>query len=243
MDSEHVTTLDRTGGRTVSPASTGIGCACLATVDPAPLQWGAVRGPVQELPFCETVALVESAQRGDRVAVEGLFARYLPLVRRMAALSLGKTKRELIDEDDVVQEALFEAFRRLDSFEVRSPGSFKYWVGSLVENKIRDRLRRERALKRGGGEVQRLGAFSTSARLESSLADDGPTPTQEARAAELEEQIDAALLQLGDEDRRIFQMRNLCGMEYGEIASLLGTKESSARAHYSRVLGKLSFLA
>jgi RNA polymerase sigma-70 factor (ECF subfamily) len=198
---------------------------------------------VQQHSFQETVSLVQGAQSGDRNAMEELFARYLPLVRKMAALSLGRKSRDLVEEDDIVQEALLDAFRRLDSFEHRTPGSFKYWLSSLVESKIRDRLRHERARKRGEGRVEHFSTFSNSVLSESKLAGRGPTPSQEARGAELEESLETALLALDESDRRIFQMRNLCTMEYLEIASALGIQENSARAQYSRVLTKLSSLA
>lgn len=48
------------------------------------------------------------AQDGDRAALETLFTRYLPRVRRIVAARMGCTLAGFAVEDDVVQESLLD---------------------------------------------------------------------------------------------------------------------------------------
>ncbi len=64
-------------------------------------------------PLDDTLRLVARAQDEDPEALQVLFVRYLPRVRRIAALRLGHRSRSLYDFDDVLQEAMVDAFRGL----------------------------------------------------------------------------------------------------------------------------------
>jgi hypothetical protein len=70
-----------------------------------------------------TFTLVERAQAGDQEALDRLFARHLPPLRRWARGRLPKWARDLADTDDLVQDTLLQTFRRLSVFEVRGPGA------------------------------------------------------------------------------------------------------------------------
>lgn len=133
------------------------------------------------------------------------------------------------------------AFVSLDRFDHRSEGSFRNWLASIVENRIRDRWRRSTALKRGDGKVRPFSAFGSSVLSESILAGKQATPSQEAVGHETEERLEAALLALDERSRRAIELRRLCGMSYAEVAVEMGLgTESSARAMVARALARLS---
>lgn len=88
-----------------------------------------------------TLALVTQAQAGDEAARERLFARYLPRLARWANGRLPARARGAFDTVDLVQDALFNTFRRLDRLHARRGGCFQAYTRQAVMNAIRDRVR------------------------------------------------------------------------------------------------------
>lgn len=190
-----------------------------------------------------TICLVGAAKKGDRQALESLFARYLPRVRQIVALRLGQRQRKFLEVEDVVQETLYTIFRDLDRFEQTSEGSFRNWLAKCVECKIVDLARNVEAKKRGGGQVRRFGDFAGESLSGSIFAGKCPTPSQVAQAKETEERLEAALLGLPAHYREVIILRQLCEMSYGEVARALGFREeAAARKACSRALAKLKAL-
>jgi RNA polymerase sigma-70 factor (ECF subfamily) len=190
-----------------------------------------------------TSFLVDAAKGGDRRALENLFARYLPRVRQIVALRLGRRQHQFLEDDDVVQEILFTVFQDLERFEHKSEGSFRNWIAKCVECKIVDLARNAEAKKRGGGKVRRFGDFGTERLSDSIFPGKGPTPSQVAQAKETEEKLEAALLSLPAHYREVIILRQLCEMSYPEVAKALGFREEvSARKACSRALAKLKEL-
>jgi RNA polymerase sigma-70 factor (ECF subfamily) len=60
-----------------------------------------------------TLDLLERARSGDRQAMDLLFARYVPLLRRWATGRLPRWARDLADTHDLVQETLLQTFRKI----------------------------------------------------------------------------------------------------------------------------------
>ena len=204
---------------------------------PSSLHWASVEKAL----FDDTVRLVQASQGGDEAALERLFARYLPRVRQIVALRMGRKLCEIQDCDDLVQESLLVALRNLGSFEIRSEGSFRHWISRLVENRIRDAARRTGALKRGAGKERTFAAYDSSVLSDSVLAGRDPTPSQVLQGRELEERLENALLQLDERHRRVIELRRLCELEYQEIAEELGLSgASSARSLFARAMNALS---
>ena len=193
-----------------------------------------------EDPIETTLRLVASAKSGDARALNDLFERYLPRTRRIVACRMGWRLSQLEDHEDLVQETLLRVFKGLERFEARSEGSFRHWVAHCVECAIRDRARHAKRAKRGGGAEKRWGDLAAESLAESIFASDQPTPSAIVRAAELEEKIEASLLELPERYRELIVLRSLCGMSYKEIAETMGfDREATVRNAYSRALHKL----
>jgi RNA polymerase sigma-70 factor (ECF subfamily) len=88
--------------------------------------------------------LVAAARGGDRWAQEALFRRHAPLALGLAYRLLGSDA----DLEDVVQEAQFLAFSRLD--RLRDPEAFASWLAGTVVRRVRQLLRHRRMLVRLG---------------------------------------------------------------------------------------------
>jgi RNA polymerase sigma-70 factor (ECF subfamily) len=197
-------------------------------------------GETPEPDFTSTMHLVRAAQEGDARAREELFARYLPRVRQIVALRLGYKLRQLVEVDDVVQEALLRALEGLAGFAERSEGGFRHWLARCVEHEVVRQARRAGAEKRGGGRVRVFSDLETRLLHATAFAARDPTPSEHARAAELAERIETALLALPAHYRELIVLRQLCEMPYMEIARVLGfTEEVNARMAFSRARQKL----
>jgi RNA polymerase sigma-70 factor (ECF subfamily) len=187
-----------------------------------------------------TTRLVRAAQDGDTVSLDALLTRCLPQVRQIVALRMGWRLRQLVEIDDIVQEVLLDAFKSIDRFELRSEGSFRNWLARCVEREVIDALRTESRKKRGGGEVRRLADLDVAFLGSSIFGADYDSPSDHARARELAERLEDALLEMPDHERDIIVMRALCGMSYAELAVELGiSRENTLRVAYSRALRKL----
>lgn len=194
----------------------------------------------REITFAETTRLVASAQNGSSECVEQLFQRYLPRVRQMVALRVGRRLAELESCEDLVQETLLEAFRNLEEFEHRTIGSFRNWLAMIATNRVRGRARREATLKRGSGNERRFSDYESRVLTDSVFAGREVSPLESAAESELAARIEAAMLELAEPDRRVIELRRIAEMSFEEIAAELNLgSEASARAQFARSLRRL----
>src|SRR5262245_49123460 len=88
-----------------------------------------------------TFTLIERARAGDPQALEWLFTRHRKPLQRWASGRLPKWARELSDTNDLVQETLLHAFKRIGEFEPRRVGALQAYLRQAVLNRIREELR------------------------------------------------------------------------------------------------------
>lgn len=163
--------------------------------------------------------LVAAYQGGEERAAAALVERHAPAVARFL-YSSGADPGEL---DDLVQEALFRAFRRLASW--RGESGFRSWLFSIAANLFKDERRRRR-----GRTVLPL--------VESDL----PTAAaadEEHAAVEAEDRIREGLADLPRLQREVFLRRVQGGESYEAIALVLGTTPGAARVHYHHAVKRL----
>ena len=98
--------------------------------------------PSAEPPLDSTLELLTRARHGDAAAVDEIFRRSLPPLRRWARGRLPVGARGALDTQDLVQDALLGTLRQLDRFEVRHQGALQAYLRQAVLNRIRDEARR-----------------------------------------------------------------------------------------------------
>ena len=91
-----------------------------------------------------TLVLLERARAGDRQALDDLFGRYVPLLRRWASGKLPQWARDLTDTHDLVQETLLQTFKKIDTFEYRGEGALQAYLRQVLVNRIRAEFRPSR---------------------------------------------------------------------------------------------------
>ncbi len=166
--------------------------------------------------------LVAAYRAGDERAATALVRRHAPQVARFLAAS-GARPGEL---DDLVQEALFKAFRALDGWRGEAP--FRSWLCTIAANLLRDSWRR--------------GKGRQMVSIEDHDRPDTADPHAELAAQETEARVQAAIAKLPRLQREVFLLRAQQDADYEAIAAALGTTPGAARVHYHHAVKKLKEL-
>jgi RNA polymerase sigma factor (sigma-70 family) len=162
-----------------------------------------------------TIDLLARAQRGERDALERLFARFEPELRRFAHGRLPRWARDMTDTPDLVQETLLRTFKQIERFDDRGEGALRAYMRQALMNRIRDELRR--AARRPPGQP-----------LSADAPNQEPSPLEAAIGREAVDHFDAALASLNDADRELVIARVELGMSYPEIAACSGRSSANA---------------
>jgi RNA polymerase sigma-70 factor (ECF subfamily) len=165
--------------------------------------------------------LVAGYRAGDQRAATELVRRHAPALGRFL-YSSGAAREEI---EDLVQETLFRAFRRVDSWT--GGASFRSWLLTIGSNLLRDQFRKRKA---------RL------VPIEDRDIPDSADPHADLAARETEERVLRGLAGLPRLQREVFLLRVQEGSHYGEIAELLGTTPGAARVHYHHAVKRLKEL-
>lgn len=179
-------------------------------------------------PLENTASLLVRVRRGDGAARERLFARYLPVLRRWAHHRLPRSARDLRDTDDLVQDTLLSALRRLDDFEHRGEGAFLAYLRQILLNAVRDGLRRAAVRPR-------------QTTIDDQLPDPAPSALEETIGRDLVARFERALATLEPEAREAVILRVEFRFSHQQIADALGkASANTARMTVARALVALS---
>lgn len=170
--------------------------------------------------------LLERIREGDRAAFELLFEKHR---RRLAILiyyKLDSQLRRTTDVDDILQETLLRAFRGIDRFHYRTPGSFLSWLSRIAEHVLVDEARFEGRLRRDGGEKVQFRSESNPAGPEPA---DSHTPSRVLAEQEGYASLLGRLDGLPEQYREVILLGKIEGLSTAEIAERLGkSREATA---------------
>lgn len=174
-----------------------------------------------------SLSLLARAQHGDAVAMEALMGRYLPRLQRWASGRVPASARDLLDTDDVVQDALLNTFRRLGNFQPRHDGALLVYLREAVANRIRSAMRRA--------------APSVDVSIEPDGLPSGmPSPLEHAVSRQGLQRYERALTQLDENDRAAIIGRFEMGYSYDALARAMDRPSpDAARKLTDRALRRL----
>jgi RNA polymerase sigma-70 factor (ECF subfamily) len=182
----------------------------------------------QSLPSESTFDLLARARAGDAGALDPLFARYLPRLRRWASGRLPRWARDATDTQDLVQDTLISVFKQIDGFEPRREGAFQAYLRQAVMNRIRNAIRDR--MRRPDG---------TS--IDEALPSNDQSALERAIGLEQLERYEAALARLRPVDREAIVARMEMGCTYEEMAVMLDLPSAdAARKAAQRALVRLA---
>jgi RNA polymerase sigma factor (sigma-70 family) len=175
----------------------------------------AARSPGERSQLHSSLTLLERAQAGDRAALDLLVARYLPRLQRWASGRLPRWARDIADTQDLVQETLFQTFKRIERFEPRGEGALMAYLRQAILNRVREELRRAKRRP-------------TRGELGSEAEDHARSSLEEAIGQEAIERYEQALASLRQGDRELVVARIELGYTYPEMAELLHKPSANA---------------
>jgi RNA polymerase sigma-70 factor (ECF subfamily) len=164
----------------------------------------------------EEAALARRAQSGDQTAFGVLVQRYSGAVFNQAYRMLGDSH----EAEDVVQEVMLRAYRRLESFDPTR--RFVTWLLTIGSNYCIDRLRRRRM------------SWLTLDDVAFWLTSPEPGPERSALADERRATVQRALQRLPETYRGVTVLRYWHDLSYLEIAEALKLTEATVKTRLHR---------
>lgn len=173
--------------------------------------------------------LVKKSISGDVDAFEELIKGYKKMAYNIALRVL----RNKEDAEDISQEALIKVFKNIGSFNMKS--SFKVWLYRIVMNTCLDFKRKKNII-----------TYSIDKPLENDeneIMQDIPDNTynpdiviqNELESQMLYDSIDS----LDDDFRTVIVLRDMQGLSYKDIASVLSCNEGTVKSRLNRARNKL----
>ncbi len=169
--------------------------------------------------------LVERAQRGDKHAFELLVTKYQRKLIRL----LSRFIRDSTEVEDVAQEAFIKAYRALPNF--RGDSAFYTWLYRIGINTAKNYLvamgrRAPTSTSMDAEEAEELG--------ESELLQDVNTPENQMMSRQVAETVNQTLEKLPEELRTAITLREMEGLSYEEIASIMSCPIGTVRSRIFR---------
>lgn len=165
------------------------------------------------------------AKNGDLTAFNELVVEHQTLVYNLCYRMLGQAQAA----EDATQEAFVSAWRNISTFRGEA---FRPWLLRIAANLCRDELRR-----RG-----RRPSASLDTALEAGMPDppdDDPLPDDSLLTSELRGRLQAALLQLPEEQRTAIVLCDIEGLDYNEIATVMKTSLGTVKSRIARARLKM----
>jgi RNA polymerase sigma-70 factor (ECF subfamily) len=152
---------------------------------------------------------------------------------------MGGEIRSKLDSMDVVQDAFVLALQDLADFTYQDEGDFLRWMSKIVENRIRDNVKKLHADKRNiRKEVSLRNRLPTTKR--SSAGALGPiattTPSVIVSQREDLDRLDKAIEKLKPEYREAIILKKIEGLSYKEIGKRLGKSTDAVGMLVSRAM-------
>ncbi|NKY34584.1 sigma-70 family RNA polymerase sigma factor [Nocardia speluncae] len=169
----------------------------------------------------DDATLVSRARDGDVRAYEVLVVRYQGRMFRLASKMLADRG----EGEDVVQEVFLKAWRRL--YQLTDDSAFVGWMYRMTTNRCLNVIRTRRP----------------HAELDPESTESVRTDTQPEHAVQVSTQLaalNAALQELTPEQRACWLLREVDGLTYDEIASIIGISGAAVRGRIARARAQLS---
>ena len=169
--------------------------------------------------------LVERAQRGDKKAFELLVSKYQRKLGRL----LSRFIRDPAEVEDVAQEAFIKAYRALPSF--RGESAFYTWLYRIGINTAKNYLV---ALGRRAPTTTEFDSEEAENFEDGDQLRDANTPENELMSKQIAQTVNDTMEQLPEELRTAIVLREIDGLSYEEIATVMNCPIGTVRSRIFR---------
>ncbi len=175
--------------------------------------------------------LVERAQGGDKQAFDLLVIKYQRKLGRL----LSRFIRDPGEVEDVAQEAFIKAYRALPSF--RGDSAFYTWLYRIGINTAKNYLV---ALGRRAPTTTEFDADEAESFEDGEQLRDINTPESMLASKEIAATVQKAMEELPDDLRTAIELREIEGLSYEEIASIMNCPIGTVRSRIFRAREAIS---
>ena len=169
--------------------------------------------------------LVERAQRGDKHAFELLVSKY----QRKLARLLARFIRDPVEVEDVAQEAFIKAYRALPSF--RGDSAFYTWLYRIGINTAKNYLV---AMGRRAPTTTEFNSEDAESFEDGEQLRDINTPESMMMSKEIAQTVNDTMERLPEELRDAITLRELEGLSYEDIATIMNCPIGTVRSRIFR---------
>ena len=177
--------------------------------------------------------IISMCQLGDMIAFKELVKRY----QKVVFAFLYQLAPEWEDLNDLSQEVFIRVFRGIHS--LKSPHAFKSWINQIVVNIFYDELRKRPKHNKNLSIDQAFEQDDFNTEIQREIVDTSSVPEQVFSNTELKQVLQNAISQLPEQYRTVIVLRELKGLQYEEMATLLNCAIGTIKSRLSRAREKL----
>ena len=163
--------------------------------------------------------LIASCLRGNRPAQRELYERYCDAMYNVCYRMLGTTA----EAEDALQEAFIDVFDKLVTF--REESSLGAWIKRIVINHCLNALKKRKI---------RFDELTDTVKAFAAADND-----QDDDLALEVTHVKRGIMKLPEGYRQVLTLYLIEGYDHGEIAAILGIRETGSKSQYSRAKAKL----
>ena len=174
--------------------------------------------------------LIRRSTQGDLDAFNRLVEQYQRPLYNLCLRMLASAEAA----EDATQDAFIAAFRAVHRFRGAQTRGFRAWLFRIGVNACYDEMRRRRSRPSVSLDAPRDESGRTL-----DVPNPGPTLEERAQTAELGSAIQGALNTLPSDQRLAVILCDVQGMEYGEIALVMGVSLGTVKSRINRARSRL----
>ena len=174
--------------------------------------------------------LIYRSTQGDLDAFNRLVEQYQRPLYNLCLRMLASAEAA----EDATQDAFIAAYRSVHRFRGTQTGGFRAWLFRIAANTCYDEMRRRRSRPSVSLDTPRGESGRTL-----DVPNQGPTLDERVQTAELASAIEGALSALPSDQRLAVILCDVQGMEYAEIALVMGVSLGTVKSRINRARSRL----
>ena len=178
------------------------------------------------------IDIARMAISDDKRALKELLLR----VQKDTTIFLHYFDPDFISENDLMQIILLKVTTHIK--DLKTPKTFKKWSHRIIVNSYYDYVRKINMLKK---RIHYEFTNEQKQELAKTLSDKKDKPQDELLNLELKDKIQGAIMRLPQSYRMVILLRDMAGLSYEDIESILNINIGTVKSRLARARNKLKY--